>query len=497
MIVLLLSLLNDSDLSCIKEFLESTYKLKADRRSLELLILKVVPLLSINPRVFLRSLVPATEGFPLSSDRDEDHSHIWNVFVQRILNYGYLLPASIPDLGRETFSWIMKWPKDGVKSTSVFNTLQFQGELRTMNEIPPIELHPGAAMKEITAIMTDGSQYTIGFSDLERITCVSQGIYSIQEAGPNPQNHTLVIDESPISGELYEAIRKTNVIVQKFNSLLAAPRAKDKMAVLWKRGSVMRPVFLSEFKGSGRLFRNVAKLDRPIDTILAVAYKVEGKKITRTDSIRNMARDIGNLAIYLGHIEHRIPEVEFGPFRADGGDLRRKIEEAKGQLAAAEQSRSKIGNYPDLSEEPIVRCLYPEGSDVGQPEIWNEYSAWCPESNGLLHIKGKTAVVNSIRWLKDDLIELSLSSHEGRVFVTPLRYVEEDDRQDEVQQGDIVVLAGRFVIIAEDGSRGGESNSELFMTNYLKIMGMEEQKRTRRGGNRARQSDAVRTCRFR
>ncbi|KAI4253486.1 MAG: hypothetical protein LQ352_003654 [Teloschistes flavicans] len=57
MIVLLLSLLNDDDLSEIKDFLEATYGLKSDRRSLELCILKVVPLLSIDSEVFLKSLV--------------------------------------------------------------------------------------------------------------------------------------------------------------------------------------------------------------------------------------------------------------------------------------------------------------------------------------------------------------------------------------------------------------------------------------------------------
>lgn len=57
MIVLLLSLLNNDDLAEIKDFLESTYGLKSDRRSLELCILKVVPLLSINSKVFLKSLV--------------------------------------------------------------------------------------------------------------------------------------------------------------------------------------------------------------------------------------------------------------------------------------------------------------------------------------------------------------------------------------------------------------------------------------------------------
>ena len=57
MIVLLLSLVNNEDLAEIKEFLEATYGLKADRTSLELTILKVIPLISINPRVFMKSLV--------------------------------------------------------------------------------------------------------------------------------------------------------------------------------------------------------------------------------------------------------------------------------------------------------------------------------------------------------------------------------------------------------------------------------------------------------
>lgn len=57
MVVLLLSLVNNEDLAEMKEFLESTYSLKADRRSLELTILKVIPLVSINPRVFMKSLV--------------------------------------------------------------------------------------------------------------------------------------------------------------------------------------------------------------------------------------------------------------------------------------------------------------------------------------------------------------------------------------------------------------------------------------------------------
>ena len=57
MVVLLLSLVNNHDLADMKDFLEATYGLAADRQSIELTILKVIPLMSINPRVFLKSLV--------------------------------------------------------------------------------------------------------------------------------------------------------------------------------------------------------------------------------------------------------------------------------------------------------------------------------------------------------------------------------------------------------------------------------------------------------
>ena len=57
MIVLLLSFLNNTDLAGIADFLQSTYQIKADRQHLEMLFLKVIPLSSINAKVFLPALV--------------------------------------------------------------------------------------------------------------------------------------------------------------------------------------------------------------------------------------------------------------------------------------------------------------------------------------------------------------------------------------------------------------------------------------------------------
>lgn len=82
--VLLLSLLNNEDLNEIGDFLEATYKLKADRKHLELLFLKAILLMSINSRVFLKAMIPAIEGFPLNDNFDtsnDSHTSAWDIFV--------------------------------------------------------------------------------------------------------------------------------------------------------------------------------------------------------------------------------------------------------------------------------------------------------------------------------------------------------------------------------------------------------------------------------
>ena len=298
MIVLLLSLLNNEDLAELKDFLEATYKLKADRRDIELLILKVIPLLSINPRVFLNALVPAIDGFPLetcSANVDEDHSNIWNIFIKRILEDGYLVPGTVEDLGRRHLSWIVKWPEDGFKSTSVFNNLQYAGRLRTINDIPPVEVHPGSNCTELTVVMTDDSKYVISPRDLDNIIFMTPGSYPVQDTKEGRRCFDLVIRETQLDGELYQAIKTTNEIVNRVNQWIANPRRDRKMvSKIVRKRSDSQP-FLNDVQGSGRLVKVCATLD---EIILAVTYKVDGRKISRIDTIQNMARDMVITEIY-------------------------------------------------------------------------------------------------------------------------------------------------------------------------------------------------------
>jgi hypothetical protein len=249
MLVLLLSFLNDEDLDEIKDFLESTYEIKADRPHLELLFMKVIPLMSINSKIFIKSLIPAFEGYPLNDDCG-DPEECWDYFIQRLLQHGYILPGTVTDLGRASSSWIVKWPEQGFKSSLVFNNLQYAGcSLKAINDIPPIELHPEACMAELTVFLTNGEKYIIGSEDLERITCLLPGSYSVIETGQNGKNFDLEIQEFAINGELYEAIRRMNEIIRHWNLALTAP-SKSRALSFPFRGQKWKDIgFLNDIKG--------------------------------------------------------------------------------------------------------------------------------------------------------------------------------------------------------------------------------------------------------
>ena len=497
MVVLLLSLLNNEDLAELKDFLEATYKLKADRRDIELLILKVIPLLSINPRVFLNALVPAIDGFPLESgspDIDEDHSHIWNVFISRILADGYLLPGTVDDLGRKRLSWIVKWPEDGFKTTAIFNTLQYAGRLRTINHIPPVQVHPGSDCKELIVVMTDDSKYVISPRDLDNIIYMTPGNYPVRETAEGNWCFDLVIQETQLDGELYQATKMTNEIVHRVNQWLANPRRSSSgMVSKFVRKRSDHQPFLKDVRGSGRLVKVFAILDQ---AILAVTYKVDGRKVSRTDAVQNMARDIRQLHAFISHIEQRGDMTDHGFFSMEKREVKQSLDQVKAQINLAEQSRRKVGLDEELSNEPIAKCLYPEGVNISDGNVWNGYKAWCQERDGKLQVEAMKSTISGVKWLTGEVIELSLEQQPSKFFVTPLKAVPEGHRNDEVRVGDIAMLLGQYHAIGERDEDSSGPNGPFSMINYLRIVSVEEQIQSRRGKNRIQESDAKVKCDF-
>jgi len=488
MIVLLLSLLNDSDLAQIKDFLEATYGLKAERAHLELLFLKVIPLMSINSQVFLKAMVPAFEDFPMNHAKDADQAHYWNVFIQRILQQGYLLPGSIPDLGRENLSWLVKWPDRGFKSTIVFNNLQYTGcRLRAINEIPPIEFHPEAKLTEVTVELINGSKFTVSPADLEMITCLHPGTYTLWEAMPGSRGHDLEIQESHLNGVFEDAVRSMNNIIQHVNRLLAGPTRTSSVSKLIKGKSKSTLTFLDDFRGSGRHTMNIALLNQ--DT-LAIAYKNEGRKIPRRDALRNMANDVRLLNAVVRHIERHASELSGRIYGQEKHHLKEHLDSIKNQLALADEHRRRVGDGDLISDEPISKVIYPGSASTGDSGVWHDYKAWYTRSDRLLHIVSQQWTISGIIWLTEEVIEIRLYQHPSKFYATPLGKVEEGARDDEVQLNDTVMLVGQYMIVAERDDDCQHPGLGYIMTNYLKVTSTETQNRGRRGMNRLKTSEA-------
>ncbi|ERF72767.1 hypothetical protein EPUS_09414 [Endocarpon pusillum Z07020] len=498
MLVLLLSLLNNEDLAEMKDFLEATYKIKADRRDIELLILKVIPLLSINPRVFLNSLVPAIDGYPLPADSantDEKHSDFWNIFVKNILEDGYLLPGTVDDLGRRSLSWIVKWPEDGFKSTTIFNHLQYAGRLRTINDIPPVEVHPGSKCTELTVVMTDDSKYIISPRDLDGIVNMTPGKYVVQATKGEKQCYDLLIQEKPLNDEIYKAIKQTNEIVHLVNYWLANP-TKRRNAMINKilpKKSEPQP-FLNEFRATGRLVEVLAFLNK---STLAVTYKLEGRKLSRIDAIQNLARDTRQLRAFIDRIEQRGSIIEFGFNNAEKRQFKNRFDQVRAEIELAEKSREMIGIDKELSNEPIVKCLYPAGVEMGGENVWNGYEARCTEQTGYLRVKAKYLTIHSVKWLTGEVIELSFDQHQQspKTYVTPLRPVPEGYRDDEARVDDLAILLGNYIAIGKRNENSSVPNEDLTMINYLRIVSMQEHNQSRRGKNQMQESHSQ-VCSF-
>ena len=485
MLVLLLSLLNDDDLSEIAGFLEATYKLKADRKHVELLILKVLPLRSINSEVFTHAMVTAYEGLHFSKivEANLDSSQVWDQFVQRILGLGYILPGSINQLGKGALSWIVKYPEDGFKSSTVFNHLQFGGQSRTMNDVPPIDLHKETSLKEATAVLVTLDKYVMDPADLERITCMVQGQYSVTEACTGGRSFDLEISDEQINGTLYEAIRTTNHVIQQLNRFFAGPRRKSVLNRI--RGDKDETTF-EEVRGSGRLTRNVASLN---GDILAVAYKVDGRKITRKDLVRTMSRDLHTMKMAIALVESKVngrAEQRGGYFGQDASEdiiqLKRCLTQVRDKLTQADGIKSKVErSYVDIGDEPVSKVIHINGADWAASGVWHDYHAWNTQKEYLVYIDAERYEVSRVLWLSDDVIELAFSNSSSKYFVAPLQTVLESERDEEIMVGDVVVLVGQFVYVLEPWDQ--EHNSEI-VANCLKITGIDEASKRRRGMNR-------------
>jgi hypothetical protein len=421
MLVLLLSLLNNDDLSKIRKVLEDTFRIPGDRSNLELLIMKVLPLGSINPSVFLEDLWDAYRPFDkLPRDFEESmHPAIWKDLQIDLAVKGYVVPVPTeiygmtslnsgnsgieddleamfnsannnsepPRFAREqpqTFkqeptshrgmSWFASWPRDGVNMSTVFKYLQHdgnqrdgnskQGTVRAINEIPHLEITAEDGRDNtILAWFTNKVQYRISARDPETISSMEKGQYVLR-AVDNETVSNLEIDDDILNEPFIEATTHLNGLLKDIRYYFGGKDHKR------RSGLSVASVFSSN-KPSVTSFTPInepteatkvrADVVSPSGerTCCAVAFKIGNRVVYRDDILREMSSTLSQLK---NAVERMDKEVErFLP--------KRVIDEAsrlqKAQVAKLNDTLNKVKAFMEdarikRGEVQGIRREYPE-----------------------------------------------------------------------------------------------------------------------------------------
>jgi hypothetical protein len=164
----------------------------------------------------------------------------------------------------------------------------------TFNDIPPIEKDYDFHSRLFTAVLTNNGRSWIRVTDYEAILCLSKGVHSIQEADAKEQRYVLIIEESPLNQAAYHAVDNLYEVIKNVSHWLTskgiALRRCDTILRSIKIPGTRRPdiELIEELRVTGKLTRYRATLG---NTLLAIAYKLDGRKITLDDALATLARD--------------------------------------------------------------------------------------------------------------------------------------------------------------------------------------------------------------
>ena len=458
MLVLLLALLNDDDLNELAEFLEVTYGICASRDHIELLVLKVLPLSSINSKIFLNALVQAFEGPLIKPSPHLSDESIWDIFIGRMLQKGYMLPGTVEDLGCFNQSWVVRWPKQGFKDTQIFKNLQYAGTARTINEIPPVDLNPDVISgSEITVILANGRSHIIATADVENIIRMTPGRYSVTEAVHGGRSFDLDVSDVWINQPLFRAIAEINSILGLVKSIIPS---KPKKEIVRRMGNFLSTgrlrvdsryddAAMPEIKGCGRLTYHVARLN---GQFLAMTCKVDGRKISRREITRLLHTDSNKMDATIKAIELTMQSAFEGK-KVDEYIHRTvyRLQEVLaniGRLRADAEKRktAMLGYDASLPTEPVSKVLYQVGSNETQLAGWNEYHAWHSGSENVLYVDSHRTVVQEVVW-QGETMAITFHNMPTRYFATPLRPLQDHEKWEELEVNDQVLLCGHYLLV--------------------------------------------------
>jgi hypothetical protein len=484
MVVFLLSLLNDKDLEKLRPSLEKSYNLQADRKSIELTILKVLTLHAVGPYSFLTGVLGAVrmERVEISKDTDENKSQYWDNFLGEIGRMGWLLPANGMQVGRDSGSWKMEWPKAAVNSDT-FDQLQYAGEKDAVNSIPPLKLRNEArSSQEVSAEFQNGKMYKLTAQELEGITLAIKSRYVVLDTEQKTQCDLVVTEETlfqDLDG-IWESVDRLCAKVNDYTAPIsnASSQKRKLLSKIPKSSKSKGRQHFKVQKPQGRRTKHVtsvAPTTTKSEEIIAVSWKVDGRRITRNELLKGVNADITILTNCLAQLkafadEHKSTSPDARGLIEDFHNVAQTVGRRLEKMDEARKSMqsSRFNN----NDEPVTRVHFHEQVHWTQDMPWCRYIQGYSAETMLLGVEAERHVVSENPIWTGNVGTITLEDGQS-ITVTPLLDVTEmespdvDDHQDEVAKGEALLLLGAVAAIVEPVDQ--EDSNRVKVVNFLKV----------------------------
>lgn len=330
---------------------------------------------------------------------------------------------------------------------------------------------------EVTSVLTDDNRYLIAVGDHQKITGMVFGEYSVTsvtEAAGQKRTRDLSTSEIFVNDYLNKAIQRTNHVLGIVNSYFATVKPRQGNLVkgdafvqrLSRKFEELNLLIMStktkkypDITSCGRLTTHEAKLN---GRLLAVAYKVEGKKIARRDLIRNMATDLRKVRTTFHHIDIEIQRYSGKKTNEATKQtivpLQKELPAIHQCLGYAEQNKQALEQQDklDVGDESIVQTIFP-GSLIAKEVVhWSQYNIRLSSGDHELRVEVNRCEVRKFSWVSDEIVDVwlgtpGLGGDQGvQFFVSPLKRIKPEQRQWEIRANDRVLMVGQYTVVVQN-----------------------------------------------
>jgi hypothetical protein len=488
-LVLLLALLAEVDLEKVKEYVWETFGMKVDRFDLEMLILKVISLVSVNAEVFMKGLESAFDGLIEPEFSGQDHQTYRKFFIQQALVKGYILPIIPSNGGQKGLSWLAASSRDGLVCSKVFNRLQYSppeqkltfggGTCSTssFNNISPIRFEVRSSEKRILVTLAGtGKTYLVTSSELESLERWQPGTYTLRREGLDGDECSIIIQQEDLTAHLRAAADRLENLRVEFNVQVALARREQT--------SLSQHSFpeIKKLKSPIIIYKKVAIME---SEIIGVTYEMDGREISRGDTRRVIKRELQELERAV-HFAEEVANANI--LGITESDLRGHLDRATESLndPKAKKAMEISLEFFEISSDLILASIDLDNTKFGEG-VWFEYRAWSEAKDHLLHFEGWHDIIRRVRMLGVGIFDVLLASGLG-LYALSLKPTEDDSWKNEIRVDDSIVLMGEYLVIVRTASVQQNGSSEppiCSMASSMKIIKSDDSFRrsTRRGAN--------------